>query len=184
MVTIYGADLIGDQVGLWMELVEGETLEQRLEHGRRFTAEEALDIGQQLCGAVDAVHKAGLLHRDIKPHNVMLSDAGRVVLMDFGTGWKVKDSWCAVPAGTPLYLAPELLDGGPPTIGTDVYAIGVVLFRLLTNQYPFRARDIQELKDAHAGNRRVRPPHRSARCPTLAGRRHPSGDRSAGGTAL
>ena len=155
VVAIYGADRIGDQVGLWMELVEGRTLEQLLARGRRFTPAEVVDIGEQLCGAVDAVHSAGLLHRDIKPHNVMLSDAGRVVLMDFGTGWNVKDSWCAVPAGTPLYLAPELINDGTPTIRTDVYAIGVLLFRLLADQYPFRAHDLNELKRAHATKDRV-----------------------------
>ena len=155
VVTIYGAERIDDQIGLWMELVEGRTLEQLLDEGKRFTAAETLDIGVQLCAAVAAVHAAGLLHRDIKSHNVMLSDGGHVVLMDFGTGWSVTDSSRALPAGTPLYLAPELLDGGNPTIRSDIYAVGVLLFHLLTASYPVSARDLYELKHAHTRNHRV-----------------------------
>ena len=155
VVTIYGAAHLGDEVGLWMELVEGRTLQQLLDEGRRFTAAEAIEIGSQLCDAVAAVHAAGLLHRDIKGANVMRSDDGRVVLMDFGTGWEARDNARAVPAGTPLYLAPELLEGGEPTVRTDVYAIGVLLFHLLTGRYPVTARAIDELKRAHAGEARV-----------------------------
>ena len=155
VVTIYGAARIGDEVGLWMELVQGHTLQQLLDEGRRFTAAEAVEIGCQLCDAVAAVHDAGLLHRDIKAANVMLSDNGRVVLMDFGTGWEARDSSRAVPAGTPLYLAPELLEGGEPTVRTDLYAVGVLLFYLLTGRYPVTAAAIDELKSAHASQVRV-----------------------------
>ena len=89
-----------------MELLKGRTLEQILEEGRRFTVTEAVEIGIQLCGAISAVHHAGVLHRDIKSHNVILAEHGRVVLMDFGTGREMGDSSSAGLAGTPLYLAP------------------------------------------------------------------------------
>jgi len=155
VATIYGAERIGDRVGLWMELVEGRTLEQLLQDGRRFTPAEVVEIGAQLCAAVAAVHAAGLLHRDIKAHNVMLSNAGRVVLMDFGTGWKVSDSCHAAPAGTPLYLAPELLEDGTSTVRSDIYAIGVLLFHLMTGTYPVSARVMHDLKRAHTAHDRV-----------------------------
>src|SRR6185503_14887808 len=73
VVTIYGAEQIGDRIGLWMELVEGQTLEQLLNGGKLFTLSEARHIGIELCHAMTAVHGAGLLHRDIKAHNVMLA---------------------------------------------------------------------------------------------------------------
>ena len=86
VVTIYGAERIDDRVGLWMEFVNGRTLEQVIAQGHTFGPAEATEIGVQLCHAVAAVHAAGLVHRDVKAHNVMLAEDRRVVLMDFGSG--------------------------------------------------------------------------------------------------
>ncbi len=108
-----------------------------------------VDIGIELCHAIAAVHGAGLLHRDIKPHNVMLAGDGRIVLMDFGAGHELDDSPSAALAGTPLYLAPELLSGKEPTVGSDTYSLGVLLFYLLTGAYPLRGQNLAELRLAH-----------------------------------
>ena len=155
IVTIYGAERIGDQIGLWMELVKGQTLEQILEQGRRFTVVETVEIGIQLCRAVSAVHDAGLLHRDIKSHNVMVAEDGRVVLMDFGTGRELGDDSAAGLAGTPLYLAPELLSDDEPTVRSDVYSVGVLLYHLLTGSYPVQAQSLRELRRAHESQQRT-----------------------------
>ena len=149
VVTIYGADRIENRVGLWMELVKGRTLQQALEQGKTFSASEAVKIGIELCSAVAAVHEAGLLHRDIKPHNVMLAEDGRVVLMDFGTGRDWRRPASSELAGTPLYLAPELLCGKDPSFVSDTYSIGVLLFHLLTRTYPVRAQSLSDLRLAH-----------------------------------
>jgi eukaryotic-like serine/threonine-protein kinase len=148
VVTIYGAERIGDRIGLWMELVKGRTLEETLQNRKVFTASEVIGIGLELCRAISAVHQADLLHRDIKAQNVMIGEGGRVVLMDFGTGRELSGR-CAAVAGTPLYLAPELLNGSEATIQTDVYSLGVLLYHLLTNSYPVRAGDLRELREAH-----------------------------------
>ena len=151
VVTIYGAERIGDTVGLWMELIDGETVEQRLAQGLPFQPSETIEIGIQICRAVTAVHDAGLLHRDIKTQNVMLAADGRAVLMDFGTGWEMSERSASTVAlaGTPLYLAPEVLRGGEATIQSDVYSIGVLLYHMLTGTYPVRARDFSDLRLAH-----------------------------------
>ena len=151
VVTIYGAERIGDTVGLWMERIDGQTVEQRLTQGLPFQPSEVVEIGVQICRAVSAVHAAGLLHRDIKAQNVMLAIDGRAVLMDFGTGWEVSEASTSAGAlaGTPLYLAPELLRGGAATIQSDVYSIGVLLYRMLTGTYPVRGHDLAELRLAH-----------------------------------
>jgi TolB-like protein/predicted Zn-dependent protease len=151
VVTIYGAERIADTVGLWMELIDGETVERRLTQGRPFQPSEVIEIGAQICHAVSAVHVAGLLHRDIKAQNVMLATDGRAVLMDFGAGWEMSEA-SASPgalAGTPLYLAPELFRGGNATIQSEVYSIGVLLYRMLTGTYPVRAHDLADLRLAH-----------------------------------
>src|SRR5918995_2252843 len=149
VVTIYGAEQIADRVGLWMELIAGKTLEQLLEGGRTFTPSEARHIAVQLCQAMGAVHGAGLLHRDIKAHNVMLADDGRVVLMDFGTGRELDDRSMSPAAGTPLYLAPEIFAGAPASVRSDVYSAGVLLYHLLTGKYPVGGHTLRALRLAH-----------------------------------
>jgi TolB-like protein/Flp pilus assembly protein TadD/predicted Ser/Thr protein kinase len=161
VVTIYGAERIEGRIGLWMEFVKGRTLQQVLDQGKTFTAAEALRIGIELCRAVSAVHAAGLVHRDIKTHNVTLGDDGRVVLMDFGTGHELSDGTSSALAGTPLYLAPELLSGSEPTVHSDIYSVGVLLYHLLTAAYPVSARSLRDLRLAH--ERHERTDVRSAR---------------------
>jgi serine/threonine-protein kinase len=150
VVTIYGAEPIDGRIGLWMEFVKGRTLEEALRSGHTFTAAELIRLGVDLCAAVAAVHAAGLLHRDIKAQNVMVDDGGRLVIMDFGAGHEADDSTGKASAGTPLYLAPEVLSGAAATRRSDVYSIGVVLFRLLTGSYPVFGGDLADLRRAHA----------------------------------
>ncbi len=155
VVTLYGAEVIDGQVGLWMELVEGRTLAELVAEGKRWGAREAAALGIALCDAVAAVHDAGLVHRDVTAANVMLQGDGRVVLMDFGTGHIVTDGADVPLAGTPLCLAPELFAGAAPGVASDVYGIGVLLYHLLTGSYPMRAETLAGLRLAHQrGDRR------------------------------
>ena len=158
VVTVHGAERIDDRVGLWMEYVDGRTLHQLVvDDGRRFTPREIVSIGHALCSAVAAVHAAGLLHRDIKAQNVMMARDGRVVLMDFGSGRDRGGPAAVDLAGTPLYLAPEVLAGASsPSVQSDIYSIGVLLFFLLTGSYPVTGADLAALCKAHErGERRV-----------------------------
>jgi len=104
---------------------------------------------------MSAVHSAGLLHRDIKAHNVMLGDDGRVVLMDFGTGRELDDSSSSDLAGTPLYVAPEVLAGLPATVQSDVYSLGVLLYHLVSGSYPVQGQTIGDVRLAHDTNARI-----------------------------
>jgi serine/threonine protein kinase/tetratricopeptide (TPR) repeat protein len=165
VVTIYGAERIDGFVGLWMELVTGRTLEEALRDGTSFSAKEVERIGVELCDAVAAVHAAGLLHRDIKAHNVMLANDGRVVLMDFGTGRDLHNSTHGDVSGTPLYLAPEVLAGHGDSPRSDVYSVGVVLYHLLTGSYPVQGRDLAALRRAHAARTSGTLPDTAQRIP-------------------
>ena len=155
VVAIYGAEQIGSRVGLWMEFVRGRTLDQVLRDGRTFTVAEIVEIGVELCRAVAAVHDASLLHRDIKAQNVALADDGRVVLMDFGSGRDFSEHPASDMTGTPLYLAPEILDGQPASVRSDVYSVGVLLYHLLTGRYPVTGDSLQELRTNHARGSRA-----------------------------
>lgn len=156
VVTLYDAERIDDHVGLTMEFVEGETLQQRVERQGPFSADEAMRIGRQLCDALSAAHHAGVLHRDVKASNVVIKPDGSVVLMDFGAGRRV-DHVRTDLTGTPLYLAPEVLNGAPATVRSDVYSLGVLLYFLLTGTYPIPAHTLSELKQAHRRRLAARP---------------------------
>jgi eukaryotic-like serine/threonine-protein kinase len=153
VVTIYGADRIDDRVGLWMEFLKGRTLEQLLQQDHVFELPEVVGIAADLCRAIAAVHDAGLLHRDVKAHNAMMDDTGRVVLMDFGAGRELGDGGPDV-AGTPLYLAPEVFLGQPATVQSDIYSLGVLLYHLLTGSYPVQAATLDDLRRAHEAHAR------------------------------
>jgi hypothetical protein len=111
-----------------------------------------------LCGALAAVHAKGLIHGDVKAHNVMREEGGRVVLMDFGAGRSMQ-AWSPTAdllAGTPLYLCPERLRGGAPSAATDIYSLGVLLYHLVTQDYPVEGATRGEVEAAHRSGQRTR----------------------------
>jgi serine/threonine-protein kinase len=151
VITVYGAERIGDHVGVWMEFVDGPTLAQLVASNGPFAPDEVARIGRDLCGALAAVHRAGLLHRDIKAQNVMRDADGRVVLMDFGAG-REEQTAVASPrdmAGTPLYLAPEIFDEAAASVQSDIYSLGVLLYHLTTGAYPVDASTFVAIRDGH-----------------------------------
>jgi serine/threonine-protein kinase len=155
IVTVYGADRDDARVGLWMEFIRGRTLDAIVGAGGPVPATEAARIGIDVCRALAAVHAAGLVHRDVKAQNVMVEDGGRVVLMDFGASIESGESSTHGLAGTPLYLAPEVLAGEPGTGRSDIYSVGVLLYYLATGSYPVGGRDIAEVREAHRRHQRM-----------------------------
>jgi len=157
VATIYGAATQAGRTGLWMEFIDGRTLEAELRDRGTLEATEVARIGIELCRALSAVHGAGLLHRDVKAQNVMRDATGRVVIGDFGTGLELDDENAEVTlAGTPVYLAPEVLRGQPATPRSDIYSLGVLLFHLATGSYPVKGRSVGEIKRAHLNGVRSR----------------------------
>ncbi len=153
VVTVYGAERIDGRVGLWMAFVEGRTLAEELKARGPLPPREVIEIGVALASALEAVHDAGLLHRDIKAQNVMRDATGRVLLTDFGAGRELvtaDETTADGLAGTPLYLAPEVLDGAPASKASDVYSLGVLLYHLATGAFPVPGRTVRDLRDAHA----------------------------------
>ena len=141
VVVVHGVERSSGFVGLWMEFIHGRTMEDELRARGPLSAEEATPIGVDLCQALAAVHGRGLVHRDVKAQNVMREEGGRTVLMDFGAGTELATGLRRPldMAGTPLYLAPELFDGRPATRASDIYSLGVLLYRMVTREYPVEA---------------------------------------------
>lgn len=144
IVSVYGAATHDGRTGIWTELVTGKSLASVLAEQGPLPAEEVRAIGIDLCHALAVVHRHGLVHGDIKPDNVMRDHGGRIVLMDFGAAREFINSADATVLGTPNYLAPEVLHGAMPTPASDMYALGVLLFRLATGAYPDAALDAEK----------------------------------------
>ncbi len=164
VVVIHGAEEIDGQVGIWMDYIDGRTLAEFLRLQGPLSAAEATLIALDLCRALAAVHGAGIVHRDVKAQNVMRERGGRIVLMDFGVGVEVRsedprsrkpDTCAAVgTSGTPLYMAPETLLDGAASIASDVYSLGVLLFHLVTDEFPVNGSELGEVIEAHRRGRR------------------------------
>ena len=133
---------------LTMKLLPGETLAARLRRSGALPKEEGLAIARQMADGLTAIHAAGIVHRDIKPTNVMLDGVGsdvRLWITDFGLAraLEVEPSFCEKPviAGTPGYIAPELFRGQPPSKASDLFAFGVVLHKVFTGEKPAQKED-------------------------------------------
>jgi serine/threonine protein kinase/Tfp pilus assembly protein PilF len=137
IVHVYGIDRHDGRVGFWTDFVKGKTLSALLGAQGSFGYREAALIGIDVSRALSAVHRAGLLHRDIKAENVMREEGGRILLMDFGLSAGERHLGNQI-AGTPNYMAPELFDGGAATVCSDIYAMGVLLYYLVIAEYPAR----------------------------------------------
>jgi len=146
-----------------MEFLDGETLAARLKRQGRLDARTALFLVRQLTAGLQAAHDVGVIHRDLKPGNVMLVPEGestRLVITDFGVAWAAGRSRVTGGGepnrivGSPAYMAPEQVEGGRATPASDIFALGVVLYEMMTGALPFHGDTPEEL----ARVRRTSPP--------------------------
>jgi hypothetical protein len=131
-----------------MELVEGSSLDSELLRGRRFDWRETTGIGIQVCRALHHAHQRGVIHRDIKPGNLLLDGEGRVKLSDFGIARLFGGVRITHPGGvlgTAEYMAPEQAEGRPADARSDLYSLGAVLYALLAGRPVFRAQSLPEM---------------------------------------
>ena len=133
---------------LTMEFIDGEDLSTLLRRIGRLPDEKALEIARQLCAGLQAAHDRDVIHRDLKPANVMIDGQGRARITDFGLAMAASQSTEEI-AGTPAYMAPELLNGASASRASDVYALGLVLYEVIAGAPPFRCRTFEEWRRAH-----------------------------------
>src|SRR5262249_18534075 len=156
VVAIYAVNEDGPMPYLVMEYVCGLTLEQRVRQGKPLDLKEILRIGMQLAAGLAAAHAQGLVHRDVKPANVLLENGvQRVKITDFGLALVAADAGptaVGALAGTPLYMSPEQARGEPTDHRTDLFSLGSVLYTLCTGRPPFQAETTAEVLNRVRGD--------------------------------
>jgi eukaryotic-like serine/threonine-protein kinase len=141
IVSVYDSDRDGDIAFLVMEYIQGDDLKHHLDKGVRYSLEQSLKMIRDLLSALDYAHKQGIVHRDVKPANLLIEPGGRVKLTDFGVA-RIQDSGEATRTqgsmvGTLKYMSPEQVQGQKIDSRADLFSVGVVLYQLLTDKRPF-----------------------------------------------
>jgi serine/threonine-protein kinase len=153
IVTLHDVGQDGNTYYMVMEFVDSQDLKKLIRAGAPFPLERALHIGIQICAGLGYAHRAGLVHADVKPQNILVDASDRIKITDFGIAQALSHtqprSRQSVVWGSPHYFSPEQATGETPTPASDVYAIGIVLFEMLTGRLPYNGSDQQELALAH-----------------------------------
>jgi serine/threonine protein kinase len=141
IVSVYDSDRHGDMAFLVMEFIQGEDLKHHLDAGKRFSLEQSLAMMRELLSALEYAHRQSIVHRDVKPANLLIEADGRVKLTDFGVA-RIQDSGEVTRTqgsmvGTLKYMSPEQVQGQPIDARADLFAVGIVLYQLLTGKRPF-----------------------------------------------
>ncbi len=159
IVTVHDFGFADDLLYLVMEHIPGKDLKHLIREKGRFPVEAGIPLIVQACAGIGYAHRAGLVHCDVKPHNMLVSKDGRLKVTDFGiaralstiaTGERTNVVW-----GSPLYFAPEQASGEAPTPASDVYSLGVVMYELLSGTPPFTANNAEELARLHISARPI-----------------------------
>ena len=155
IVTVYDFDYADNRLFIVMEYVPGQTLRQIIDARAPLPVDEALSLMIQACAGVGYMHRLGLVHCDVKPQNFLVTPDGRLKVTDFGIARALAGQQQAEAAsatvvwGSPQYFSPEQAAGKPPLPASDVYALGVVFYEMLTHRLPFLANDPQEFVRLH-----------------------------------
>jgi serine/threonine protein kinase/tetratricopeptide (TPR) repeat protein len=162
VLAVHGAAVHEGRPGLWTDLIVGHTAHDARYRESFERLDSVLELVESLALALQAVHGAGLVHGDVKPSNIMRDASGEWILMDFGASLDQRraQGGPAMTSGTPLYMAPEVVLGAPPTPESDLYSLGATLYRVLSGNPPVAADDWEPLRAFHESGR---PPASAAR---------------------
>nr|WP_241742299.1 Stk1 family PASTA domain-containing Ser/Thr kinase [Microbacterium yannicii] len=159
VVNVFDQGQDGDMAYLVMEYLPGITLRELLREQRRLTVPQAVSILDAVLSGLAAAHKAGIVHRDVKPENVLLAEDGRIKIGDFGLARATTANTAsgAQLLGTIAYLAPELVTRGTADARSDIYAIGIMLYEMLTGEQPYKGEQPMQIAFQHATDSVPRP---------------------------
>ncbi|WP_072042056.1 protein kinase domain-containing protein [Nigerium massiliense] len=173
VVSVFDQGVEGDHPYIVMELVKGCTLRQVITREAPFDPRRAIDLLEPVASALGAAHAAGLVHRDVKPENVLISDRGEIKVADFGLAKLIAETTPAaegeVVIGTVSYIAPELVTRGRADARSDVYSLGIMLYELLTGKKPHRGDSPVDVAYRHV-HHDVPPPSQAPTAALTTGR--------------
>jgi len=145
IVTVYDVGNLEEDHFISMEYIEGENFMTIIRRNKRFTIPQLLFIAIKILKALDYSHKKGIIHRDIKPHNIMITRQKEIKIMDFGLAiirGDIKEGETGIITGTPYYMSPEQIQGVKIDHRTDIYSAGATLFHLITSKVPFKGENV------------------------------------------
>ncbi|SFL61874.1 serine/threonine protein kinase [Leifsonia sp. CL147] len=154
VVNVFDQGQDSDMAYLVMEYLPGITLRDLLKDYGKLTPEQTIDIMEAVLSGLAAAHKAGIVHRDLKPENVLLADDGRIKIGDFGLARAASANTATGQAllGTIAYLSPELVTRGVADARSDIYALGIMMYEMLTGQQPFLGEQPMQIAYQHAND--------------------------------
>ena len=147
VASVHALEEISGQLFIVSDYVPGRTARERLDAGGPLALADALDVGRQVARGLEAAHRRGIIHRDLKPENILIGESGVVRILDFGIARMIASepqrprlTATGVMVGTPGYMAPEQLEGAPGDVQSDVFALGTVLYELVSGTNPFQGK--------------------------------------------
>ena len=152
IVTVYDSGIDGLRIYIALQHIEGSTLKLHIQSRGKINLINELDYGIQICKGVDHAHTNHIIHCDLKPSNILINESNQIKITDFGLARVMQQSiqeqenyfW-----GSPFYISPEQAQGKSPTIASDIYSLGVVLYQMMTGQLPITGDSVAELLNNH-----------------------------------
>ena len=172
VVNVFDQGQDADSAYLVMEYLPGITLRDLLQEYGSLTSQQTIDISEAVLSGLAAAHKAGIVHRDLKPENVLLADDGRIKIGDFGLARAASANTATGAAllGTIAYLSPELVTRGVADTRSDIYAVGIMMYEMLTGEQPFKGEQPMQIAYQHANDTVPVPEHEEPEGPRRARR--------------
>lgn len=170
IIRIYDLGEIDEIKYISMEYIKGQSLKELINASGSLTIETSINLSKQICDALAAAHRKGIIHQDLKPQNIMIDSDGNVHVMDFGVARLFEEEETGVSkgiTGTPPYLSPERAKGEKADQRSDIYSFGIIMFEMLTGKRPFEAETMEGYLHKHLYEKPQAPSKQNPRVPAL-----------------